>query len=72
MAINFNDRILVTNPTTYYLGLSVLCAGIIAIIVGIITHFTGDVLLPASGWCALGTPTTVIGGILIPFGLTKR
>jgi len=72
VAINFNDKILITNPTIYYLGLSVVCVGIIAIIVGIITHFTGDLILPASIWCVIGTPTTVIGGILIPFGLTKN
>jgi hypothetical protein len=34
-------------------------------------YFTGDVLLPASAWIALGIPTAAIGGILIPFGLTK-
>lgn len=72
MAINFNDKILITNPTIYYLGLSVVCVGIIAIIVGIITYFTGDIILPASIWCVIGMPTTVIGGILIPFGLTKN
>jgi hypothetical protein len=72
VAINFNDKILITNPTIYYLGLSVVCVGIIAIIVGIITHFTGDFFLPASLWCVIGMPTAVIGGILIPFGLTKN
>jgi len=71
MAINFNDKILVTNPTSYCLGIGVACGGIIAIIVGIITCFTGDFLLPALGWCALGVPTTVIGGIFVACGLTK-
>jgi hypothetical protein len=72
VAIDFNDKILVTNPTTYYIGLSVACAGIVAIIAGIVTHFTGDFLLPASAWCALGIPTAAVGGILVPFGLTKN
>jgi hypothetical protein len=71
MGINFSDKILVTNPTTYYIGLSVACVGILAIVVGSLTYFTGDVLLPASAWIALGIPTAAIGGILIPFGLTK-
>ncbi len=71
MAINFSDKVLVTNPTTYYLGMGVLCTGLAAIAVGVITYFTGDILIPAPGWCAVGTPTAVIGGILMPFGLTK-
>jgi hypothetical protein len=72
MAINFSDKVLVTNPTTYNLGRGVLCAGIVAILVGIVTHFTGDVLIPALGWCAFGVPTIVIGGIFMTNGLTKR
>jgi hypothetical protein len=72
MAINFNDKILVTNPTTYHLGQGVICAGIMAIIVGIITHFTGDFFLPASLWCVLGVPTMVIGAIFMRNGLTKN
>jgi hypothetical protein len=71
MAINFSNKILITNPTTYYIGLSVAIVGVIAIIVGVVTLFTGDFLLPASAWCAIGIPTAGIGGILIPFGLTK-
>ena len=72
MGINFNDKVLVTNPTTYHLGRSVGCAGILAIIVGIITYFTGDILLPAPLWCVLGIPATVIGGIFMKNGLTKN
>jgi hypothetical protein len=62
----------VTNPTTHYLGKGVLCVGIIAVIAGVITHFTGDFLLPAPLWCALGIPMAVIGGILMKCGLTKN
>jgi len=72
MGINFNNRVLVTNPTTYGLGLCVMGMGIMAIIVGIITYFTGDLLIPGLGWCALGTPTLVIGGILRVNGLTRN
>jgi len=72
MAINFSKRVLVTNPTTYYLGLGVLCAGVATTCVGVITYFTGDLYMPPPGWCAVGMPTSVIGGILMPFGLTKR
>jgi len=72
MAINFNNKVLVTNPTTYGLGLTVICVGITAIIVGIITLFTEDILIPGSGWCALGMPILVIGSILRTNGLTKR
>ena len=72
MAINFSDKILVTNPTTFHLGRGVGCIGIIAIVVGVITHFTGDFLIPALAWCALGVPIMVIGGILMRSGLTKN
>ncbi len=72
MAIDFSDKILVTNPTTYVLGQGVSSVGIMTLIVGIITHFTGDIFLPAFAWCALAVPTMVIGGILVACGLTKR
>jgi len=72
MAINFSDKILITNPTTYNLGRGVVCAGIIAILVGIVTLFTGDLLMPALAWCALSVPIIVIGGIFLTNGLTKR
>lgn len=72
MAINFNDKVLVTNPTTHYLGRGVLTIGIIAIVAGLVTHFTGDVLLPANAWCAMGVPTAVIGFIFFKNGLTKN
>ena len=72
MGINFNDKVLVTNPTTYHLGRGVLIAGIVAIIVGGITHFTGDVLLPAPAWCAFGVPPVFIGWVLMKSGLTKN
>jgi hypothetical protein len=72
MAINFNDKVLVTNPTTHFLGRGVLTVGIIEIIVGVVTHFTGDLLLPADAWCALGIPTAVVGFIFFRNGLTKN
>ena len=72
VAINFNDKILVTNPTAHFLGRGVFCVGIIAIAVGVITYFTGDILLPALAWCALGVPTVFIGWILMKSGLTKN
>jgi hypothetical protein len=71
MAINFSDKILVTNPTCFHLGWGVITLGIIAIILAIITHFTGDFFLPASAWPAVGVPAIVIGGIFVRSGLTK-
>jgi hypothetical protein len=72
MGINFNDKVLVTNPTTHYLGRGVLAVGIIAIVTGVVTHFTGDIILPAPAWCALGVPTAFIGWVLLKSGLTKN
>jgi hypothetical protein len=72
VAINFSDKILVTNPTSYHLGRAVLCAGLIAIGMGLITHFTGDFILPAMAWCAFGAPTLLIGFFLRRSGLTRN
>jgi hypothetical protein len=72
MAINFSDKILVTNPTMYHLGQGVACAGIAAIAIGITTHFTGDLLIPSPVWCVVSIPTLVIGGIFVACGLTRR
>ena len=72
MAINFSDKVLVTNPTSYRLGQAIIGGGIIAIIIGIITCFTGDFLFPGLTWCAIGTPIVVVGLIVRATGLTKR
>lgn len=72
MAINFNDKVLITNPTSYYLGRAVLCVGIIAIIVGLITFFAGDFLMPASGWVVAGIGPTFIGWVVMRSGVTKN
>ena len=72
MAINFSDKILVTNPTIYNLGRVVACAGMAAIIIGIVTQFTGDFLIPGPVWCVLAVPTMFIGGIFVSCGLTRR
>jgi hypothetical protein len=72
VAINFSDKTLVTNPTCYHLGRAVAFIGIMAIIIGIITYFTGDVILPSKAWPALGVPACVIGVIFVRCGLTKN
>jgi hypothetical protein len=72
MAINFTDKVLITNPTSYHLGRVVLGAGIVAILVGAITHFTEDFLLPASAWIAVGVLPLVIGWIVMRSGLTRN
>jgi hypothetical protein len=72
MAIDFSHKVMVTNPTLYYLGQVIACVGVIILIVGIVTQFTGDLFIPASAWCALAIPTAVVGGIFVWCGLTKR
>jgi hypothetical protein len=72
MAINFSDKVLITNPTSFHLGQGILALGIIAVLVGLITYFTGDLLMPAAFWCAFGAPTLFIGAILRASGRTKR
>jgi hypothetical protein len=72
VAINFNDRVLIVNPTSFFIGRSVLTGGIIAIVVGTITHFTSDFLLPASLWIALGIPTCFAGGAVLWSALRKN
>ena len=72
MAINFNDKVLIVNPTSYFIGRSVLTVGIVAIAVGVITHFTGDLLLPANLWIALGVPTVPAGVMLMWSALRKN
>jgi hypothetical protein len=72
VAINFNDRVLITNPTSFHLGRSVLIGGIIAITAGVITHFAGEFLMPPSAWIVLGAPPIFIGWIIMRSGLTKN
>jgi len=73
VAINFSDKVLITNPTIYHLGKGILVAGILVIGVGLITYFVGsDVILPAMAWCAFGPPMIVIGVVLRRNGLTRN
>ncbi len=73
MAINFSDKVLITNPTSYHLGRIVICAGILVVLAGVITHFIGeDVLLPPMAWCAIGVPTIIIGVVFRQSGLTRN
>jgi len=73
MAINFSDKVLITNPTSYHLGRGVICAGTIAIGLGLITHFIGyDLLMPAMAWCAFGPPMIVIGVVFRQSGLRRN
>lgn len=72
MAINFNDKVLIVNPTSYFIGRGVLAVGIVAIAVGVITHFTGDFILPANLWIALGVPTAPAGALVMWSALRKN
>ncbi len=72
MAINFNDKVLVVNPTIFFIGRSVLGMGLIAIVLGIVTQFTGDFLVPANLWVAFGIPATVAGAIVTHSALRKN
>ncbi len=72
MAINFNDKVLVVNPTTFFIGRGVLLVGIVAIVAGAITHFTGDFFLPTNLWIALGVPTVVAGAMVLWSSLRKN
>ena len=72
MGINFNDRVLVTNPTSYFLGRGILIGGAIAIGVGGITYFAGDFLMPAMAWVICGLPPTFIGWTIMRSGLRKN
>jgi hypothetical protein len=71
MAINFSNKVLVTNPTSYHLGRAICFAGIAAVIFGLVTLYTGDFLFPAKAWCAFGVPIAVIGIFFARSGLTK-
>jgi hypothetical protein len=72
MGLNFNDKVLIVNPTSFFIGRSVLSVGMIAIVVGVVTHFTGDFLLPSSLWIAVGIPTAVAGGLVLWSALRKN
>lgn len=71
MAVDFSERIQITNPTAFYLGRFIAIAGIVVLAVGLVTMYTGDILLPALAWCALSVPALGIGAILIVVSVTK-
>ncbi len=72
MAIDFNDKVLVVNPTSYFIGRAVLAVGVVWITLGVITHFTGDFLLPANLWIAMGVPTAPAGAFVMWSAVRKN
>jgi tetrahydromethanopterin S-methyltransferase subunit C len=72
MGIDFNRRIMVTNPTLYGLGMGIAGMGMVAIMTGLITAYAEeDFVLPAMAWCALGVPVVVAGTIMLLCGLRR-
>ena len=71
MAVDFSEKIQITNPTAFYLGRLIAIAGLVLLAVGLVTMYTGDLLIPAMAWCALSIPALGIGAILIAVSLTK-
>jgi hypothetical protein len=72
VAINFSDRILITNPTAYHLGRAIVFIALGDIAIGAITYYFGDFLwMPPLAWCIIAAPKLLIGVILVACGLTK-
>lgn len=65
MAIDFNAKTHITNPTAYSLGRGVIFAGIMALAIGAISWFTTDIIMPATAWFAVAVPTLVTGIIMM-------
>jgi formate/nitrite transporter FocA (FNT family) len=72
MGINFNDKVLVANPTTHFLGRIVFGLGIVSIIIGVITLYTEEFLMVPTGWIAIGIPMGVTGVIMMRSALRKN
>jgi hypothetical protein len=72
VGINFNNKVLVTSPTTHFLGRSVFCVGVTSIIIGVITLYTDNFLMEPSGWIAIGIPVSAIGLIMMRSALRKN
>lgn len=71
MAVDFSEKIQITNPVAFHLGRYTVIAGFFVLALGLITMYTGDLLLPALAWCALAIPALAIGAILIAVSVTK-
>ena len=71
MAVDFSEKVQITNPPAFFLGRYILISGVVVLAVGLVTLYTGDVLMPALAWCALAIPPLAIGVILIGVSLTK-
>jgi uncharacterized membrane protein YczE len=72
MGLNFNDKVLITNPTSYFLGRGILIVGLIVMGIGGTTYFTGDFLMPAMAWLICGLAPTFIGWTIMRSGLRKN
>jgi len=71
VAVDFSEKIQITNPVAFYLGRFIAIAGLVVLAIGLVTMYTGDILLPALAWCALAIPALGIGAILIAVSVTK-
>jgi hypothetical protein len=71
MAINFSNRVMVTNPNFHFLGKLVLAGGLAMAATGVYTFYTDDFVIPAKAWLAVSVPTLVIGAILYQRAWTR-
>ncbi len=71
MAIDFSNRLLIIHPAAFNLGRCVIGLGVLGIIAGAVTSYTGPFFLPPSVWFAGAVPTIGIGGAFVACSMTR-
>jgi hypothetical protein len=71
VALDFSNKVLIIHPVAYSLGRFIIVLGVLALIVGAVTSYTGQFFVPPSIWFAGSVPTIGIGGAFLACSMTR-
>jgi hypothetical protein len=71
VAIDFSNKLLIIHPAAFNLGRCIIVLGVLAVIVGVVTSYTGQFFEPPSVWFAAAVPTIGIGGAFVACSMTR-
>ncbi len=71
MALDFSNKVLIIHPAAFNLGRCIVALGVLGLIAGAVTSYTGQFFVPPSIWFAGSVPTIGVGGAFLACSMTR-
>jgi hypothetical protein len=71
VALDFSNKVLIIHPAAFNLGRLIIVLGVLALIVGVVTSYTGELFILPSLWFAGAVPTIGVGGVFVACSMTR-